>query len=145
MLPVKSFADLLRFKWQPQAPQGEVATVACGDRTVAQCPAHFEGCFDYSPMFCGDAKSIPLPMLPARVTKQAPASLWQVVPAANLASSLPLETQLCIRRACDALNPTEASLCYCQGTADDPSACDPPLGLARPLAMLAHAACAATP
>jgi hypothetical protein len=141
MFPTKPLVDLLKFASQPQA-QGKVATVACGDHTFAQCPAYFEGCFDYSPMVCGGANPMTPPGVPAwQPAKQAPAELWRDVPAANIKSSLPLETQLCVRRACDALEATQASLCYCQGTADDPSTCDSPLGLAQPLAMLAHAAC----
>ena len=141
----KPLVDLLKFALQPHTPQGQLATVACGDHTYAQCPAFHEGCFDYSPMFCGAAKPMPPVLAPAgEPTVQAPAELWRDVPAADLRSRLPLGTQLCIRRSCDALEPTQASRCYCQGTADDPSNCDPPLGLARPLAMLAHAACTAT-
>lgn len=153
MLPATSVAtralvDLFAFDSHaksPEAVKSKMSTVACGDHTYAQCPMYFEGCFDYSPMFCDRAVPMPPPSAPAwQPSKQAPATLWQDVPAANLSSRLPMEVQQCIRHTCDALEPTQASLCYCQGTADDPSACDPPQGLAKPLAMLAHAACMAT-
>jgi len=141
----QALLDLFSFgaQFAQAGADGRAVTVACGDHTYAKCPEHFEGCFDYSPMFCGaGAVPKPAPAAPAwQPAKQAPAALWLPEPAANTSSRLPLDVQFCVREACDALSPVEASLCYCQGTADDPGACDPPLGLAQPLAMLAHAAC----
>jgi hypothetical protein len=121
---------------------GTDTVIPCGDHTYAKCPRYFEGCFDYAPMFCKDARPVSPPPAPAwTAPKQAPAQLWTESPAPNLNSSLSYETQFCIRDACDALEPTQASLCYCHGTANDPNLCDPPLGLALPMAVAAHAAC----
>ena len=126
-----------------QASLGNEMWVACGDHTYAKCPQYYEGCFDYAPMFCKDAQPIPAPVPPAWVpSKQLPAQLWKESPAPNLNSNLSVGAQFCIRNACDALEPTQASLCYCHGTASNPSLCDPALGLALPMAVAAHSVCA---
>jgi len=118
-------------------------TVTCGDNTYAKCPRYSDGCFDYGPMYCKGAQPFPASPPPTAWTspKQPPAKLWKESPAPNLTSSLSFDVQFCIRDACDALEPTQASLCYCHGTSNDPSLCDPPLGLALPMAVAAHAVC----
>ena len=123
---------------------GAPKRIPCGDNTFAQCPEYYEGCFEYSPMFCPDAQRRPMAQQPAAPPSpvQPAAQLWRESPTPNLNSDLPLDVQFCIRNACDALEPTQASLCYCQGTANDPRLCDPPLGLALPMAVAAHAVCA---
>lgn len=116
--------------------------VACGDHSYAMCPEYNQGCFDFSSMACKYAEYIPVPAPPLWVEpKQAPAQLWTDVPAPNTNSGLSMDAQMCVRRACDALEPTQASLCYCLGTARDPTLCDPPLGLAEPMAVAALAVC----
>ena len=134
-------AEALLGVFQDKASSAQT-TVACGDHTYAKCPQYFEGCFDYSPMFCKNAQPMPPPAPPVWMpSKQAPAQLWRESPAPNLNSSLSFDVQHCIRGACDALEPTQASLCYCHGTASNPSLCDPPLGLALPMAVAANAVC----
>jgi len=118
--------------------------IRCEDRTAAYCQAHSEGCFDYSPMFCGKASI--LPVVNAENTwkpaQQEPAVLWKDDVLPNLNSSLAASVQFCIRDSCDALDPTEASRCYCLGTANNPRECDTPLGAGTlPMAIAAAAVC----
>lgn len=121
---------------------GKERLVACGDHSYAMCPKYNQGCFDFSPMACKNAKYIPVLAPPSWIEpKQAPAQLMTDVPAPNTNSVLPMDVQMCVRQACDALEPTQASLCYCLGTAQDPRLCDPPLGLAEPMAVAALAVC----
>lgn len=143
MLASQTLMGLFQNKQPAMSLQpGQDRLVACGDRSYAMCPEYNQGCFDFSPMACQNAKYVPVLAPPLWVEpKQAPAQLWTDVPAPDTNSALSMDAQMCVRHACDALEPTQASLCYCLGTAQDPNLCDPPLGLAEPMAVAALAVC----
>lgn len=120
-------------------------TVACGRNTEASCPAFAEDCFDFSPNYCRGPKDSPSSSPPAwKSPRQSPAVLWQDAAFPSRHSSLSVDAQICINESCDALEPAQASRCYCLGKADDPRLCDPPLGLAQAMATVARASCVAT-
>lgn len=102
-------------------------TIDCSLQTQTSCPMYADGCFDYSPQYCQggqalvprSAKTEP----PSLKALQAPAKLWSdgghaghVQPAGP---SLSPAAILRLHSACDVLDPVEASLCYCAGTAAD--------------------------
>ena len=124
--PMLELVAPLLLKREGEAAPSKVVSCLYGQQS--SCPLYDEGCFDFSPLYCkeglmGPAQTREAPP-PRKAKKQPPAAtLWS--DEANWLSPSPLlPTQaLCVQRACDHLDPVEASLCRCLSTASDPRTC----------------------
>jgi hypothetical protein len=108
--------------------EGHTKAVACLYEQQSSCPLYDEGCFDFSPLYCKEGLTTPAAAAgappPRAARKQQPAAaLWSDEPNGLSPSPLLPVQELCTQRACDHLDPAEASLCRCLSTAGDPRTC----------------------